>query len=148
MILIKHLPVAGDTGWSGVCGVPGLGCSVQNKYNYVPALQLWELHTQPRPTWSKQDKHQQSQSQKLGDKIVSMFGLKRRNTMKAPESVVSLPKVSVRRSNTISSVTPKIKSGMWILINWYDIQFLNKRTGLWPSVNNSPWRISFKLCPR
>jgi len=101
----------GDTGWSGVCGVPGLGCSVQNKYNYVPALQLWELHTQPRPTWSKQDKHQQSQSQKLGDKIVSMFGLKRRNTMKAPESVVSLPKVSVRRSNTISSVTPKIKSG-------------------------------------
>lgn len=105
----------GDIGWSGVCGVPGLGCSVKNKYNYVPALRLWEDNSDPQKikNMSKKEKNHQSQSQSLGDKIVSMFSLKRRNTMKAPESVVSppLPKVSVRRSNTISSVSPKLKSG-------------------------------------
>jgi len=104
----------GDIGWSGVCGVPGLGCSVKNKYSYVPALQLWEDHSHHShlsKNQSKKDNIQAAgQSQNLGEKIVSLLGLKRRNTMKAPESqVVSLPKVSVRRS--VISVTPKNKSG-------------------------------------
>ena len=102
-----------------MCGVPGLGCSVKNKYSYVPALQLWEDHSHHShlsKNQSKKDNIQAAgQSQNLGEKIVSLLGLKRRNTMKAPESrVVSLPKVSVRRS--VSSVTPKNKSGMSILI--------------------------------
>merc|ERR1719479_861162 len=105
---------AGDIGWSGVRGVPGLGCSVKNKYSYVPALQLWEDHSQHshhRKNQSKKDNIQTAgQSQNLGEKIVSLLGLKRRNTMKVPDSrLVSLPKVSVRRS--VSSVTPKMKSG-------------------------------------
>jgi len=110
----------GGIGWSGVCGVPGLGCSVKNKYSYVPALQLWEDHSHhshhsPHShlgiNQSKKDNIQAAgQSQNLGEKIVSLLGLKRRNTMKVPESrVVSLPKVSVRRS--VSSVSPKLKSG-------------------------------------
>jgi len=107
----------GGIGWSGVCGVPGLGCSVKNKYSYVPALQLWEdhsHHSHHSKNQSKQDKFQPAgQSQNLGEKIVSLLGLKRRNTMKVPDSrdcrVVSLPKVSVRRS--VSSVSPKLKSG-------------------------------------
>merc|ERR1719219_2493938 len=95
-------------------GLPGLGCSVKNKYSYVPALQLWEDHSQHshhRKNQSKKDNIQTAgQSQNLGEKIVSLLGLKRRNTMKVPDSrVVSLPKVSVRRS--VSSVTPKLKSG-------------------------------------
>ena len=103
-----------------MCGVPGLGCSVKNKYSYVPALKLWEDHSHLShlsQTQSKKDKIQAAgPSQNLGEKIVSLLGLKRRNTMKAPESkVVTLPKVSVRRS--VSSVTPKLKSGMSILIS-------------------------------
>ena len=109
-------------------GVPGLGCSVKNKYNYVPALRLWEdiSDSQKITKVSKKDKDPERQS--LGDRIVSIFGLKRRNTMKAPETVVSLPKVSVRRSNTISSVTPKLKSGMSILITAYLNNLLTKPT--------------------
>jgi len=104
----------GDIGWSGVCGVPGLGCSVKNKYSYVPALQLWEdhsHHSHHSKNQSKKDNIQPAgQSQNLGEKLVSLLGLKRRNTVRVPESrVVSLPKVSVRR--TVSSVTPKTKSG-------------------------------------
>jgi len=94
--------------------VPGLGCSVKNKYSYVPALQLWEdhsHHSHHSQNQSKKDNIQAAgQSQNLGEKIVSLLGLKRRNTMKVPESrALSLPKVSVRRS--VSSVSPKLKSG-------------------------------------
>lgn len=106
----------GDIGWSGVSGVPGLGCTVKNKYSHAPALHLWEDHSHSVTSKQKYDRNQklqsQSQSQSLGDKIVSIFGLKRGSSMKSPESAVCLPKVSVRRSNTISSVAPKMRSGI------------------------------------
>jgi len=79
----------GDYRWTGRSGVPGLGVSVTRDYGL--ALRRWDEAARPEVT--------RETKQSLGDKIVSMFNLRRRNTVK--ESAQEKSKASVRRSQSM-----------------------------------------------
>ena len=76
--------------------MPGLGVSVTRDYGL--ALRQWDEAARPEVT-SKENK------QSLGDKIVSMFNLRRRNTVK--ESAQEKSRASVRRSQSMVTQSRK-----------------------------------------
>ena len=104
--------------WFGRSGVPGLGVSVENHYQYSPALQLWDQedpHTDHHPHHGHgHPEHDQSSDTKprqtLRDKIVSKLRLRRRNTVKEKkeledETKETSVKAPVRRSQSMVTTT-------------------------------------------
>ena len=106
--------------WSGVSGVPGLGVSVTSDHvntrhhDTAQVLRLWD---EAETLTSDDIKHSDKLS--LGDKIVSLFKLKRRNTVKAVTTDQHKPSpahISVKRSQSMVTMR-KNKLGTCIKIN-------------------------------
>ena len=85
--------------------LPGLGVSVEHHNNYVSALRNWdEAASSDMSDVASQGKNHKTS---LGEKIVSMFQLKRRNTVKETSDKTNIQnsaKVQIKRSQ--SMVTP------------------------------------------
>lgn len=104
-ILCLGANMNGDLKWFGRSGVPGLGVSVEHHNNYVSALRNWdEAASSDMSDVASQGKNHKTS---LGEKIVSMFQLKRRNTVKETSDKTNIQnsaKVQIKRSQ--SMVTP------------------------------------------
>ena len=88
--------------------MPGLGVSVENHYQYVPALRLWD------EVGVDHGQHDNGPGHKsLGDKLVSLLGIRRRNTVKPPGQGDSQEqvKVPVRRSQSMVTTLRNKKLG-------------------------------------
>ena len=86
--------------------MPGLGVSVENHYQYDPALRLWD---ESGVDHGRHDNGHKS----LGDKLVSLLGIRRRNTVKPPGVGDSQEqaKVPVRRSQSMVTTLRNKKLG-------------------------------------
>ena len=96
--------------WSGVSGVPGLGVSVASDhghsghYDAALVLRLWDEAAADTPEHDD-TKHSDKHKLSFGDKIASMFKLKRRNTVKgistSDQNKPSPAHISVKRSQSM-----------------------------------------------
>ena len=89
--------------------MPGLGVSVTRDYGL--ALRRWDEAARPEVT--------RETKQSLGDKIVSMFNLRRRNTVK--ENAQEKSGASVRRSQSMVTQSRK-KQGEYQTLNQTDLK--------------------------
>jgi len=108
-ILCLGANMNGDLKWFGRSGVPGLGVSVEHPNNYFSALRHWdEAASSDMEQVTDVTAQAKNQKTSIGEKIVSMFQLKRRNTVKETSekttNIQNSAKVQIKRSQ--SMVTP------------------------------------------